>query len=63
MWHDELLCNLIEGRMGGKLREAREGYRYREIFVTTSWLGGSVVEHWSLIGELLLVFTRPEADG
>jgi len=28
-----------------------------------SWLGGSVVERWSLTGELSLVCTGPAADG
>jgi len=26
LWHDELLCNLIGGRMVGNLQEAGEGY-------------------------------------
>jgi len=33
------------------------------IFNDYSWLGGSVVERRSLIGELSLVCTGPAADG
>jgi len=28
-----------------------------------SWLRGTVVEHWSLTGELSLSYARPAADG
>jgi len=34
-----------------------------EILVKIGWLGGSVVEHQSLTGELSLVCTAPAADG
>ena len=41
-------------------------YRQRQILIDTAlqrWLGGSVVERRSLIGELSLVCTGPAADG
>jgi len=33
------------------------------IMQLSGWLGGSVVEHRSLTGELSLVYTGPAADG
>jgi len=37
--------------------------KHRHSLLVTSWLGGSVVERRSLIGELSLVCTGPAADG